>query len=109
MGPVEPIEAMRRAGRFAFINWEYELNIGLLLFRDVARVVWHGTPAVGQYLYFTGQRWTLNLFIFMEVSFKIYALTCHWADIRNFKRYLYFSIIIHLFSSKRLNISLLIL
>jgi hypothetical protein len=31
MGPVEPIGAMRRAPRFAFINWQHELNIGLLL------------------------------------------------------------------------------
>jgi hypothetical protein len=35
MGPAEPIGAMRRASRFAFINWEHELNIGPLPPRSV--------------------------------------------------------------------------
>jgi len=35
MGPVEPsIGAMRRARRFAFINWQHELNIGLCCFQS---------------------------------------------------------------------------
>lgn len=46
MGPVEPIGAMRRADGFAFINWQHELNIGLLLLVSdpsrVDQVVWDG-------------------------------------------------------------------